>query len=188
MYPPITRVAKLGSFATIISHRTFETKAYLSDPIRAKWIEASVAILWDEDHISGAPHTERLLAFFNALRAQSPETASKVSALYEHKGKLSLWTGFPDPSDWPTIQRAINSPDVSDRWSFSTRTISQEGSNPAAPLYVNVCTAAPERGEPTAREDLSRIDQRVYDIDALFPLGWWRAPQFAPAGTLLGVA
>jgi len=183
-WSPFTVVSDLSPHATVISYRTLKTTAYIPPLVpnneAEHWIDHKVAVLWDEDR-----DTRVLDALAHVLYA-APETASKISALGEHKGCLTVWLGGPTDRDFKALQEAASSPRIADYWPVEMRDMWLHGAEVResmkdwrGAMLHGTYEAAPGRGAPRRSTllALGTDDSLVAHINAIYPLGWWSQPK-----------
>jgi len=191
-WSPFTVVAEIPPHATVISYRTLRPTGYLPALVPSKepehWFDHKVAVLWDEDR-----DTRVLDALAHVIYA-APETASRISALGEHKGCLTVWLGGPTDRDFKALQEAAESPRISDYWPVEIRDMWLHGPEVRESLkdwrgaiLHGTYESAPGKGRPARSSllPLSSEDSLVAHINALYPLGWWSQPKPLSSESLL---
>jgi len=181
-WAPFALVADLHPHATIVSYQSLATRSYGGDtPQQDKWFNHHVAVIWDEDRDTRVLHALAYLVY------AAPKTASRISAISEHKGCLTVWAAWIEQDDWDAFERASRIIQIGDYWPVEIRELVFD---PVIhPDHRNnvwaVHTASPDK---TTRRGIGGLrgldeeDQLVDHINAIYPLGWWGARRRGEVG------
>jgi len=166
-----------GAFgASVLSYKSYSTRAYEpgGDKYGDEWRNHSVAVIWDEDRDT------RVLDALAYLAYAAPRAASRVSAIAERKGCLTVWAAWTDGDDWSAFKTASQSSQVLDSWPVEIREL-------ILPVYgqridiPSTILVRDELGRGTSQHVDSQ-DEMILHINALYPLGWWSQPR-SPGST-----
>jgi hypothetical protein len=139
-----------------------------------------VAVWFDEDE------DERGIDVLTAILYRSPLTFSKIAAVYERKGHVTVWTQETTHVDRTVIETAATDSTVlrGDRWSAEVREIFCDWGGEQPTLKV---TEYSEPHDDSAKETTAdRQDSLINALDSIIPLGGvygvtdWRYPGYAP--------
>jgi hypothetical protein len=125
-----------------------------------------VAVFFDEDE------DERVIDVLTAILYRAPRTFSKIAAVSEHKGLLTVWTQQGTTEEDRALMDAATDTTVlrGDYWPVEYREL---GRAPDGKLFIMVHSAGTEQ--------LSVRDHEVLFIDGLIPLGSLPDPKIEPA-------
>jgi hypothetical protein len=139
-----------------------------------------VVVLWDEDE------DERVIDVLTAILYRSPHTFSKIAAVYERKGHVTVWTQETTHVDRTVIETAATDSTAlrGDSWSSEVREIFCDRSGEKPTLKVAEYSGS---YDVSAREtNANWQDWLINALDSIIPLGGafgvidWRQPGMAP--------
>jgi hypothetical protein len=181
-WSPFATVADLPGRATVISFRSLPTNFYPSDASgapnpAARWFNHHVAVIWDEDHDT------RVLDALAYLTYVAPMTASRISAIGEHKGSLTVWAAWIDQTDWRAFEDCSQIQQIRDYWPVEVRELVFEPP-PIEPKHTLLAVRDKSPALCAAYKPLQLDSQDILiaHIDALYPLGWWGARRRGETG------
>jgi len=134
--------------------------------------EHRVAVLWDEDN------DERVLDALAHIRYCAPRTFSRVSAIAESKGSLTVWAARTNDADWAAIRSAADGDHIHDAWPVQIRGLEfvpTHAVNPTTRLHLADAFYEPSADNPR-RVILPPVDSRDALLNVLYDLcglGWW---------------
>ncbi len=164
-----------GAFgATVLSYKSYPTCAYESGiKYNDQWRNHSVAVIWDEDRDT------RVLDALAYLVYSAPRTASRISAIAERKGYLTVWAAWTGRDDWSAFTKASENTQVLDSWPMEIRdlVLPLKCQRFDIPEWIGVRDGHTDRVTPQ-RPDYQ--DGLVLHINELCPLGWWGQPKPKP--------
>src|SRR5665213_670576 len=125
-----------------------------------------VAVVFDEDE------DERGIDVLTAILYRSPLTFSKIAAVYERKGYVTVWMQGSTHVDRTIVANAATDSTVlrGDSWSAEVREIFCDRSGEEPTLKVTEYSTKPN--DDSAREtDADRQDRLIHALDLIIPLG-----------------
>ena len=151
--------------------RRFTTRVYEpgGDKYGDEWRNHSVAVIWDEDRDT------RVLNALAYLVYAAPRTASRVSAIAERKGNLTVWAAWTAGDDWSAFRKASQNSQVLDSWPVEIRELVLPYSFQRFDIPTTIL-ARDELGR-SIPQNFDSQDEMILHINALYPLGWWGQPK-----------
>jgi hypothetical protein len=172
-WSPFTSVVELPPNASVLSYKSYPTHAY--DPggeyKHDEWHNHSVAVLWDEDRDT------RVLDALAYLVYAAPRTASRVSAIAERKGSLTVWAASIGADDWLAFGKASQTTQVLDNWPVEVRELILPAYSDKFDIPTKVLVQDNGRDERGTPRLVNFQDELVLHINALYRLGWWGQPK-----------
>lgn len=164
------RARALGVFgASVLSFKIYPTRAYLEHKYDEMWRDHPVAVIWDEDRDT------RVLDALAYLVYAAPGTASRVSAIAERKGNLTVWAAWTAGDDWSAFREASQNSQGLDSWPVQIRELVLPYSFQRFDIPTTILVRD-ELGRSTPQHFDSQ-DGMILHINALYPLGWWGQPK-----------